>query len=158
MNYSFLRNSFKPECVRILFVGESVPQNGTFFYMGNSNLYRYTQAAFVDVGIEFSLEQFMKYGCWIYDVCDVPVNGLTRVQRRESISNALPQLFATIGILKPEFIIVVKKGDMQKIVFRAVCEKCGYLVEATAFNLPFPSFGNQLKYQEKLSEIIRRIL
>ena len=37
------RNDFKPSKTKILFVGESRPSGGTFFYDKNSNLYRYTK-------------------------------------------------------------------------------------------------------------------
>jgi hypothetical protein len=33
-----LRQSYRPQQVRVLFVGESPPAGGTFFYRANSNL------------------------------------------------------------------------------------------------------------------------
>ena len=41
-----LRRRYRPETVRALFVGESPPAGGTFFYAANSNLYRFTEQAF----------------------------------------------------------------------------------------------------------------
>ena len=44
--YENLRNNYKPNNVDVLFVGESRPQGGTFFYQENSALYRETKKAF----------------------------------------------------------------------------------------------------------------
>ncbi|WP_038976047.1 hypothetical protein [Bradyrhizobium japonicum] len=40
-----LRASFRPDEITTLFVGESAPINGTFFYDGNSLMLRYMQRA-----------------------------------------------------------------------------------------------------------------
>ena len=37
--YENLRNHYKPDKVEVLFVGESRPQGGTFFYQGDSTLF-----------------------------------------------------------------------------------------------------------------------
>ena len=36
-----LRQSFRPEDIKALFVGESAPAGDTFFYRGNSQMFRY---------------------------------------------------------------------------------------------------------------------
>jgi len=46
---SSLRESFRPTDVKILFIGESPPAGGTFFFAADSNLFRYTNAAFTNV-------------------------------------------------------------------------------------------------------------
>ncbi len=157
MEFENIRNSYKPDKVKILFVGESRPQGGTFFYDGDSNLYRYTKQAFEQAANEFSLEYFKKYGCWLYDVCDIPVNGLSPFERREQIRLGLPRLLATIKKLRPQIIIVVKKGDMREIIFKQVCEN-GYINQETAYNIPFPACGRQAEYRNELSEIIRQVI
>lgn len=157
MEHETIRNSYRPNKVEILFVGESRPQGGTFFYNGNSNLYKYTKQAFEQAGNEFSAERFRQYGCWLYDVCDISVNGLPRLERREQIRLGLPRLLVTIKELSPKFIIVVKKGEMREIIFKQVCEH-GYIDQETAYNVPFPASGRQAEYRNELSEIIRQII
>jgi hypothetical protein len=39
MDIEALRLSYKPEHIKILFVGESAPASGKFFYKGNSMLF-----------------------------------------------------------------------------------------------------------------------
>ena len=41
-----IRRQFKPREIRALFVGESPPSGGTFFYRANSKLYFATREAF----------------------------------------------------------------------------------------------------------------
>jgi hypothetical protein len=157
MNHEITRNNYKPDKVKILFVGESCPKGGTFFYNSDSNLYKYTKQAFEQANKDFSLEHFKKYGCWLYDVCDVPVNGLQPHERREKIKLGLPLLLTTIDELAPQYIIVVKKGDMRDIIFKNVCD-CGYMCQERAFNISFPSCGRQTEYQNELTEIIKKII
>lgn len=156
MDYKTIRNSYKPHIVKILFVGESCPQGGTFFYNGDSNLHKHTKQAFEQANMNFSLEYFKEYGCWLYDVCDVPVNGLQHYERNEHIRLGLPRLLATIEELSPKYIIVVKKGDMREIIFKDVC-KHGYVDQETAFNVPFPACGRQTEYRNELSAVIKII-
>lgn len=155
--YEKLRELYKPEVVKLLFIGESPPQGGNFFYRCNSHLFRNTKEAFENAGLEFSLESFKKFGCWLYDVCEVPVNGMPAEQRRKTIQQGLPKALEVIDSLNPANIVVVKKGDMEKIVFRAICDKHNYKENETAFNLPFPSHGHQPIYREGLTEIIKRL-
>ncbi len=141
--------------MKILFVGEARPAKGTFFYFGNSNLYKYTKEAFEKANISFSLEKFKEIGCWLYDVCDEPI--LNSEYSKKQIIKGLPKHEDIINELKPIYIIVLKKGDMKKIVYSKVRE-LGYSNYITAFNTPFPSNGWQLEYKEQLSQILNKII
>ena len=69
-----LRKSFRPGSIKTLFVGESAPQSGKFFYSQNSGLYRAMQQAF-HAGGNFLLE-FKARGFYLDDLSLVPVNGM----------------------------------------------------------------------------------
>ena len=157
MDFESLREINKPDAVKILFIGESRPQGQTFFYNENSNLYLCTKQAFEQANLPFSIALFREYGCWLYDVCHVPVNGLPNAVRRDHIRAGLSQLISTLKELRPQYTVVVKRGDMRKIVFQSICSH-GFIAGETAFNLPFPACGWQKKYQDELAEIIRRII
>ena len=78
-NFENLRNTYKPDNIEVLFVGESRPKGGTFFYQGDSALYKETKKAFdkyFDQDI-FKLDKFKLWGCWLYDICENPVNHLS---------------------------------------------------------------------------------
>jgi hypothetical protein len=75
-----LRSRYLPKETRVLFVGESPPSRGTFFYAANRNLYFATREAFFAaiphlVGRDF-LEEFPRLGCYLDDLCLEPVNDL----------------------------------------------------------------------------------
>ena len=157
-NNCLLREFYKPDKVRILFVGESPPRGGTFFYKENSLLYRYTKEAFEQAKKPFSLEYFRHTGCWLFDVCENPVDGLSARFRRQEICDNKSRLISAIQSVTPEFIVVVKKGDMKKIVFEAIINTGDYTTGATAFNLPFPACGHQNQYRNELVKIISAIM
>lgn len=156
-NFEKERNNFKPSKTKILFVGESRPFGGTFFYDENSNLYKYTKEAFNNVDIDFSLAKFKEIGCWLYDVCKEPINHIkSNSAKRKIIEKYIPDLISVIKDLSPQYIIVVKKTCMEK-VFSAILE-IGYSANINAFNTSFPSYGNHNKYIEDLTKILRNIL
>ena len=151
------RNDFKPSKTKILFVGESRPFGGTFFYDENSNLYEYTKEAFNNVGIDFSLAKFKEMGCWLYDVCKEPIDFIkSNSEKRKIIEKYIPDLIKIIKALSPKYIIVVKKTCMEK-VFAAILES-GYSKNINAFNTSFPTYGHQNKYVDELKKILRNIL
>ena len=162
MDYEVKRNDYKPNKVKILFVGESRPQQGTFFYFGNSNLFSYTKQAFEQAAKKkymtdaAFLDEFKNLGCWLYDVCDCPVNHCTKTERKKAINDGIDALRNTIQKLNPEFIIVVKKGYFGKRVMQEICN-VGYN-DSHSFNLPFPSFGHQREYIDQLADVLKKIL
>jgi len=140
------RERFRPATVSVLFVGESPPSGGTFFYFANSKLYEATKEAFrlavpdLVKGSNF-LERFAGLGCYLDDLCLEPVNHLKldnplaktkRLRLREQGEVALA---GRIRDQAPEEVVVVMK-DIQTNVRRAMmlAERDGASVHA----LPFP--------------------
>ena len=81
-----LRRSFRPARIRLLFIGESPPASGRFFYSANSGLYRAMLAAFqiadAEVDDENFLTRFRARGCYLTDLCGEPVDHLEPTERR----------------------------------------------------------------------------
>src|SRR3954453_17142936 len=75
-----LRRSFQPSRIQLLFIGESPPASGRFFYSGNSGLYRAMRAVFQRVDARISDENFLyrfrAYGCYLADLSQEPVDHL----------------------------------------------------------------------------------
>lgn len=155
MEYEAKREEYKPDKVKLLFIGESRPQQGTFFYFENSNLFTYTKQAFETVNINFTLDKFKELGCWLYDVCNHPVNHFTRTERKKEAEKGIFALINTIEELKPDCIIVVKRGDFGNMVMREIFKIKRYNNRNT-FNLPFPACGHQLKYRDELAHILEQ--
>ncbi len=157
-DFETLRYYYKPEKVKVLFVGESRPHGGTFFYYENSNLYRNIKTVFNIYFLhdKFSLDNFKSLGCWIYDICEQPVNNLKDRERRQAIRTGLPGLRSVIEKEKPDYIIVCKKGSVQ-IEIRRSDIMSPYTENITLFFLPFPACGQQGRFKEKLVEIFKDI-
>lgn len=81
-----LRESFRPQCIQLLFIGESPPASGRFFYSANSGLYRAMRMAFQiadsKVDDENFLAVFQQHGCYLTDLWHEPVDSLPSDRRR----------------------------------------------------------------------------
>lgn len=112
-----IRESYRPKVIRLLFIGESPPANGSFFYLGNSNLYRHTQQAFADAfGRTFDdghnfLRFFKEQECYLDDLCNKPVNQIKgKAMRRQMRRDSQQSLAERITSYQPEAIVVVMKA------------------------------------------------
>src|SRR5271169_5302145 len=84
------RARFRPERITTLFVGESAPASGDFFYYGNTamlrNMRRAVEQALGEDG-DF-LPRFKAYGWYLDDLVLTPVNQLTKAQRNSKCLDA----------------------------------------------------------------------
>ena len=141
----------------MLFIGESPPKQGTFFYCGDSNLYNYTKEAFEQaferqwVESEDFLTFFKESGCYLVDLCDEPVNHLPRPVRKLKRQEGIPHLAREIAQAKAVAHVVVMK-DIDEHVLAAV-HHSGSSPE-TRSTLPFPAQGNQRRYVDELTEVL----
>ena len=153
-----VRARFKPEPIRVLCVGESPPAGGTFFYCENSNLYRYTEEAFAAAfGRQFGPgEEFLKFfsglGCYLDDLCAMPLNHLQKGEREIRRAACITSLSARLRIASPQAIVVVMKSIESPVRQAAKQAEPGRI---PFFALPFPAQGNQRKYVAGLAETRR---
>lgn len=156
-----LQSRYKPEAVKVLFVGESSPAQGTHFYRANSNLFRATRAAFaralgeenVPAGEAF-LRFFRDQGCWFVDLADRPVNQLPEAERRDAVRAGVAGLAATIRAVQPERLVAVKR-DIADTVREAIA-----LADADGTSLhvlPFPVRQWTPKYEAGLAALLREM-
>ncbi len=129
-----------PKDIRVLFIGESPPSGGNFFYFGTGNLFNHTKDAFESAfnvvfptPLDF-LDFFRDKGCYLEDL--IPIPGLdidnaqnTRLPPAYPLHNQFPTLldwyierFQRCWLdnpsIRPLVIIVVIKR-----VFKALKEK-----------------------------------
>ena len=109
-----LRRSFQPRRVRLLFVGESPPASGRFFYRRDSGLYRALRDTFfaADPSLreETFLGAFQAAGCYLLDLCPEPVDHLPPGPRRAVCLAGEGALAATIAALQPDAIATVVRS------------------------------------------------
>ena len=156
-----LKQSYKPEKIKVLFVGESPPQKDQYFYDANSNLFRCIQKAFQDSvdpdcggGIKF-LEYFKKAGCFLDDLCSLPVNGMTTPEenrkRNQLQDEGISYLREKIALMHPAAVIIIMKRIKEKV--KTACDKV--VPKPQIDCIPFPSNGWQTKSCSELSGILK---
>jgi hypothetical protein len=133
-----LRRRFRPERVEWLFVGESPPASGRFFYRGDSGLYRAVRDAFQVADPEISdvtfLARFQRSGCYLIDLCHEPVDKLDPALRRAACRNGEPSLSRTIARLRPPVIVTVVRSIEENV--RAAACSAGW--RGRFVHLPYP--------------------
>jgi hypothetical protein len=147
-----LRQSFRPSRVELLFVGESPPASGRFFYARNSGLYRAMRDAFQRVDSRISDENFLAvfkaYGCYLIDLCPEPVDKLSPTLRRATCGLGVKSLAQKISRLQPASIAPLLRSivpDVEKAM--ASANWTGPVVE-----LPYP--GRWIRQREAFFEIL----
>ena len=132
-----LRRSFLPSAVGLLFIGESPPASGRFFYQADSGLYRAMRDAFVAIdraaGENF-LAAFQAAGCYLIDLCPHPVDHLDSKSRRAACRAAEPSLARTIAQLNPRRIATVVRSIEGNVT--AAASRAGW--HGPILHLPYP--------------------
>ena len=124
--------------MRLLFIGESPPASGRFFYQGDSGLYRAMRAAFrsIDPAIgdyEF-LDVFRASGCYLIDLCAEPVDKLDAKSRRDACRAGEASLARALARLQPAGIATLLRS-IEGNVARAAA-RAGW--HGPTIHLPYP--------------------
>lgn len=157
MNAESLCKSYRPQKVDILFVGESAPASGKFFY-DKSNMTTYTSKAFEETlsksfhsTLDF-LNYFKSTGCFLDDLSLVPVDKMDKRDRELVLEKSINALADRIKEYDPSVIIIVLK-KIEKYVNKAISKS---KVTPVVHTLPFPGNGHQNKYIKELSKLLRK--
>jgi hypothetical protein len=143
--------------VNVLFVAESPPVGGTFFYNANSNLFWYTWQAFERVfgdrcGREEAFLRFFRdTGCYLDDLCLTPVNDLPDPQRRRHRRDGVAPLAMRMRAIRPKTVVVMMK-EIRRQAEQAAAS--AGLSGVPFYVLPFPSMGWQLKFMDALTALL----
>ena len=155
MNTEEIRNQFMPKKAKILLVGESPPDNGTFFYV-KSNMTTFRSRPFEKVfGVHFAdNREFLKYfqskGCYLDDLSHEPVNHLPRKEREQILKDNIPLMAQRLSQLQPHVVCIVLK-KIEGYVREAIKEAG---IGPQVYVLPFPGLGHQDKFIDKMTEIV----
>ena len=153
------RLKYRPERITTLFVGESAPASGDFFYYRRSDLYRCMKAAMEAAGLGGSgnfLEHFKALGWYLDDLVLTPVNkGLSDSERKDACRVAQPCLAKRIAEYQPLAIVsLLLAGRVKKSVYAAAAEGCN---SADCYAVHFPGQGNQRRFLSDMARIISRL-
>lgn len=136
-----LRKAHKPAQVRLLFVGESAPASGTFFYAQNSTIYFETRAAFdhafpMKPATKPFLDLFMELGCYLDDLCLEPINNLPVADRQRKRIEAVGPLAERLRGYRPQMVIAIGKTTAAPHVESAL--QCAGLTQVPLRLVAFP--------------------
>ena len=114
-----MRESFRPPRIQLLFIGESPPASGRFFYSANSGLYRAMRMAFeiADSTVDDTnfLAVFQKRGCYLTDLCPEPVDHLGPDERRALRRDGEKRLAGQLKFLQPVMIAPVLRSIVTNV-------------------------------------------
>jgi hypothetical protein len=155
-NRERLRESYRPQRVRVLFIGEAPPASGAFFYRRDSGLFRALSTTFEEAlprlrGRDF-LAAFRGLGCYLVDLCGRPVDRLGPRERREARRMGEARLADAMRRLRPLAIVVL---------LRSIDENCARAAEASAWSgvrivVPYP--GRWVHWREEFRKILVPVL
>lgn len=156
-----IRLSYKPHKVRVLFIGESPPASGEFFYFGgNNSLLKYIRQAFISVygdkcgdGDEF-LQFFKENGYYLDDLSEEPINRILEKERRQLRKANIGSLAKRLKEIHPESVIIFMKS-IEKDVRKAL--KNVGIPQENIRATKFPGSGNQKVSVQEITEALREL-
>lgn len=153
-----LRRRYLPARVRILFIGESPPAGGRFFYSADSELYRATRDAFYAALGERLREPFLacfaELGCYLDDLCREPVNWLPTQMRRAAHRAGEEHLATSICRLQPQIIIVLLKSIESNVARAAALAECAQ-IDRHVVTYPSRWHKHRIAYRDQLAALLR---
>ena len=155
-----LRLAFRPSSVRLLFVGESPPASGRFFYTRNSGLYFAMREAFqtIDPAIAEGnfLPAFKASGCYLIDLCLNPIDRLDPKARDRARKASEASLSRRIAEIQPPAIALLLRS-IQSNVSRAAA-RAGW--QGQTIHLPYPGRWHQHRtvFIDTLAPYLRELI
>ena len=152
-----VRLQYRPETVSVLFVGESPPVSGRFFYFGSGIVFSSTQRAFSNAWTcsfetpDRFLRSFADAGCFLEDLSHSPVDGLPPHERERALEECVKSFAQRLRSISPKFVVVFLK-KIAPLVERAAA-LAGFPHEQIHV-LPFPGNGHQNKYVSALTALL----
>ena len=151
-----LRQRYRPQRVRMLFIGESPPASGRFFYQADSGLYRAFRDVFAlaDPTINDGnfLKRFQRRGCYLIDLCARPVDDLAPKQRRAACRRGEAALAESIRQLRPQILVILLRSIQPNV--RRALQSAGW--SGDVIEVPYP--GRWKRHRQKFTEILLPVL
>lgn len=158
-HYHRLRSKYLPDKLKYIFVLESPPASGKYFYDESGKISEPLFKAMMKLAginprnkIE-GLQLFQKAGYFLVDATYQPVNKLKSKERRKIILRDLPELVKDLKKLcngNQTPIILIKANICRILEPRLIKE--GFVVKNNGIVVPFPSNGWQKKFFEEINK------
>jgi hypothetical protein len=147
---------YRPERIMTLFVGESAPASGKFFYCGNTAMATNMEKALATARLRGEgdfRDRFKAYGWYLDDLVLTPVNRLGTSQRKVLCLEAEKDLADRIAEYRPLAIVTLMLGIKSIVYAAAATAGC----KADLFAVPFPGMGQQGRFHEAMADILPKL-
>jgi len=160
-NYKKLRNKYLPEDLRVIFVLESPPASGRYFYNPNGTINEALFSAMMKI-LNFKpnnklegLKKFMNQGYFLVDATYRPVNRMTNRDRNRKILNGLPKLREDLkGIIKDRKVkIILVKANVCRLLEKPLDAEFNNVVNKGVI-IPFPGSGHQKDFHDNIKKLL----
>ncbi|MDT8067944.1 MAG: hypothetical protein ROO76_07215 [Terriglobia bacterium] len=160
-DYIRLRDRFTPENPTVIFILESPPASGLYFYNPDGKTTEpLFKAMMKDVLGKFpstkeeGLQDFAAKGYLIIDATYTPVNNLGDPEADAIIVRDFLQLLEELRAhAQPSTKIVLVKTNICRLLEKRLDEE-GFRVLNGGVTIPFPSTGQQSKFREKIQRVL----
>lgn len=149
---SRLRERYRPERIKVLFVGEAPPAGQTFFYAENSQVYRHLEKALQShLGNSDSfLKAFREHGYFLDDLTLEPIGTVSPGERKRILKQNIPRLAQRIAEYQPQMIVTILKR-----IFPYVEEARSLAgVDVPNRSVSFPGNGQQVVFLREMAELL----
>jgi DNA-binding transcriptional regulator YiaG len=150
-NAKKLRARYLPPKIKVLFVGEAPPAGGTFFYAGNSQMYRHLRETLQSrLGDPHDfLQAFKDRGYFLDDLVLEPFDQTPAKERAPILRQNIPLLAQRMTRYQPEIVITLLKRIgpyVQDAISQAGADVKHYCVS-------FPGNGQQGNFRREMADI-----
>src|ERR1700722_20689117 len=98
------QKSYRPNRIKVLFIGESPPTNGSYFYYGGNRLLREMRRALVETKVDDKafLAGFKQRGWYLDDLVQTPIKG---PELKKKCREARNNLASRIREYRPSIVV-----------------------------------------------------
>lgn len=148
-----LRQSFRPERITVLFMGESAPRSGKFFYTHDTGLYRAMKAALP--WKEDFLAKFQANGFYLDDLSLVPVNGMNPTERKRQCEASVDSLTDRLKNYQPAAIVILVRSIDTWV--RKAAQQAGLTIPAYTTTYPGRYRNLRERFQNEMAVIVPQL-
>ncbi len=151
-----LRAAYRPNRIAVLFVEESAPAGGRFFYAGDSQVHRYLSEA-VSPHLPGSgpfLDRFRDAALYLDDLVLTPVNRLAPRDRAARNLAAVPCLAMRLATYRPLAIV----GIAKTIAIPLTQARARAGLTCPMHVVSFPGTGQQANFRREIAAILPELL
>lgn len=162
MNYKRLRNKYLPEKLRVIFILESPPASGKFFYNSTGRKSEPLFSAMMRLldikpsEKEKGLKEFARRGYFMVDTTYTPVNRRKGKKRDQVILDSVKSLQKDLRRIlekKKCVKIILIKAHICKIL-EPILLQAGFNVVNKGVIIPFPAFGHQREFHRRIKRLL----